>query len=115
MRVRATTLLPENLRVVRGKDFGGGIHALVLVEEAANVACKLPVSVCPGGIQCSGSLTVCDPYLLPPLRATRDECRQCCLAARYRDSLLVGAPIRIRHLTASFGSQPRPQFDQRHA
>ena len=82
--------------MTRRKDFGGGIHALALGEEAANIARKLPVVGDPGGVQRSGSMTVCRPYLLPPLRATRDECRQCCLASRNGDGLFVGATVCIR-------------------
>ncbi len=85
MRLRIIRFHPEILSVARGKDFGGSIHALALVEETANIVCKLPVFGRPGGVQCSGSLTVCAPYLLPPLRATRDKCRQCRLAACYGD------------------------------
>ena len=76
MRLRIIRFHPEILSVARGKDFGGSNHALGLVEETANIACKLPVFGRPGGVQCSGSLTECDPYLLQPLRATRDECWQ---------------------------------------
>jgi hypothetical protein len=36
--------------MARGKDFGGGIHALALVEEAANVAGKFPVINLSGGV-----------------------------------------------------------------
>ena len=115
MRVLAISLHPEKLRMVRRKDFGSCMHALVLGEEAAHIACKLPVFGRPGGVQCSGSLFIRTAYLLPPLRATRDKCRQCCLAARDGDGLFVGAPIRIRHLTTSFGSQPCPKFDEGHA
>ena len=104
MRVRASTLLPENLRVVRRKDFGRGIHALALVEESADIACKLPVFNRPGGVKRSGSLTGCRPNLLPPLGAAGDKCRQCCLAACYRYGLFVGAPIRIRYLATPLGA-----------
>ena len=101
--------------MVRSKSFRGGIHSLMLVEEPADIARKLAVASRPGSVKRSGGLSVCRSYLLPPLRASRDECRQCCLAARYRDGLFVGAPIRIRYLATSLPSETGPYLDQRHA
>ena len=115
LRLRIIWLHPEILSVARGKDFGGGIHALVLAEEAANIACKLPVFSGPGGVQHSGGLTVCRSYRLPSLRTTRNERRQCCPAACYGDGLLVRATVRVGNLEAPLCAESRPYLDQRHA
>lgn len=75
MRVWAISLHPEKLRMVRRKDFGSSIHALVLVEEPAHIACKFPVVALPGGVQRSGGLFIGTTYLLPAECANCDERR----------------------------------------
>jgi hypothetical protein len=68
--------------MVRSKNFGRGVHALMLVEEPTNIACKLPVVGLSGGVQRSGRLTASRSYFPPPFRAARDKTRQCPFAPR---------------------------------
>ena len=97
------------------KYFGRGIHPLMLIEEGSNIARELPVVCLPGGVQTSRSLFIGAAYFLPAERAGCDERRQLFLAPRNRNGLLVRAAVGLGNLTAPFGSQPRPQFDQSHA
>ena len=53
------------------KNFGCGVHALMLVEERANILGKLPVVRFPGGIQRICGLLIGTAYLLPA------ECTDC--------------------------------------
>ena len=98
-----------------GKHFRGCIHSLVLGEEAANIARKILVISRSGCIQRNRRFAVCSFNFLPSIRAKCDKCWQCRLTTRDGDSLFVGAPIRIRYLTARFRAQPRPEFDQLYA
>ena len=101
--------------MARGKDFGGGIHILVFREEAAHIACKLPVFGHPGGVQRSGSLFIRAAYLSPAECAGCDKWGQLILAPRDGYGLFVGATVCVCYLATSFGSQPRSQLDQCHA
>lgn len=93
---------------MRGKDFRRSIHALMLVEEGANIAGKLPVAGLSGGVEGSGGLFIGTAYLSPAECAGGDKWRQLILPPRDGDGLLVGATVCVRNLAAPFGSQPRP-------
>src|SRR3546814_4742027 len=54
-------------------------------------------------------------YLSPADRAGGDERRQLILAPRDGDGLFVGAAVGMGNLATPFGSQPRPELDERHA
>ncbi len=66
------------------KNFWRGIHALMLVEERANILGKLPVFRLPGGVQRIGGLLIGTAYLLPAECAGCDERRQLILALARR-------------------------------
>ena len=55
--------------MVGSEHLGRGIHALMLVEESAHIACKLSVVGLPGGVQRSGGLFIGTAYLAPTDRA----------------------------------------------
>ena len=93
------------------KNFGRGIHTLMLVEEGAHIAGKLPVVGLPGGVQRSGGLLIGAAYLLPTSCAGCNERRQLILAPRDGDGLFIGAAVGLGNLARPLRSQPRPQFD----
>lgn len=90
--------------MVRRKNFGRGIHTLMLVEKGANIAGKLPVVRLPGVVQRIGGLPIGTAYLLPAERAGSDERRQLLFASRYSDGLVVGAAVGLGNLPSPFGS-----------
>lgn len=90
------------------KNFRRGIHALMLVEEGANILGKLPVLRLPGSVERIGSLLIGTAYLLPARRADDDERRQLVLPPRDGDGLFVSAPVSIRDPAAAFGAQSCP-------
>src|SRR3546814_6550346 len=87
----------------------------MLVEESTHVTSKRPVFGLAGGVQRSGSLFIGTAYLSPADRAGGDERRQLILAPRDGDGLFVGAAVGMGNLATPFGSQPRPELDERHA
>ena len=101
--------------MVGSENLGRGIHALMLVEESAHIAGKLPVVGLAGSVQRSGSLFIGTAYLLPSDCAGCDERRQLILASRDGDGLFVGSTVCVCYLATSFGSQPLAQFDQCYA
>lgn len=90
--------------MMRGEYLGRGIHALMLVEEAANIARKLTVFDLPGDVERSGDLFICAAYLLPTECAGSDERWQLIVTARHGDGLFVGAPVGVRDLAAPFAA-----------
>ena len=86
------------------KNFGCGVHALMLVEERANILGKFPVFRFPGGVQRSGGLFIGSANLLPAECAGCDERRQLILALGDGDGLLVGAAVGLGNLPSPFGS-----------
>lgn len=84
------------------KNFGRGIHTLMLIEEGPHVIGKLPVIGLPGGVQRSGGLLIGTAYLLPAEGAGCDERRQLILAPRHRNGLLIGAAVGLGNLTTPF-------------
>lgn len=90
--------------MVSCKNFGRGIHTLMLVEEGAHIAGKFPVVGLPGGVQRSGGLLIGAAYLLPAEGSGCDERRQLILAPRHCNGLLIGAAIGSGNLTATLGS-----------
>ena len=101
--------------MMRSEHFGRSIHTLMLFEERANILGKFPVFRFPGGVQRSGGLFIGSANLLPAECAGCDERRQLILALGDGDGLIVGAAVGLGNLPSPLGSQPRPQFDQRHA
>ena len=101
--------------MVGSEHFGCGIHALMLVEEGANIACQLPVVGLPGAVQRSGSLFIGTAYLSPTDCAGCNERRQLILTPRDGDGLFVGAAVGLGNLATPLGSQTRPELDQCHA
>jgi hypothetical protein len=74
-----------------GKNFGRGVHALMLVEETTNTVGQVAVVGLSGGVQRSGCLTVSRSYFAPPRRAMRDKRRQRPFAPRNGNRLLIGS------------------------
>ena len=79
--------------MIRRKHLWCSIHALMLVEERANILGKLAVVRLPGGVQRIGGLFIGTAYLLPAERAGGDERRQLILALGDGDGLFVGAAV----------------------
>lgn len=94
----------EPSSMMRRKNFGRGIHTLMLVEERANILGKLPVVRFPGGVQRICGLFIGTAYFLPAKCAGCDERRQLILALGDGDGLLVGAAVGLGNLPSPFGS-----------
>ena len=86
------------------KNFGCGVHALLLVEERANIFRKLKVVSLPGAVKRIGGLLIGTAYFLPAECAGCDERRQLILALGDGDGLLVGAAVGLGNLPSPFGS-----------
>lgn len=93
--------------MVRGEHLGRGVHSLVLVEKAANVARKLSVVRLPCGVQRIGSLFIGAAYLSPMDCAYGDERWQLILATGDGNGLLIGATVGVCDPAAPLGAQPR--------
>ena len=83
--------------MMRGKDFGRGVHFGMLVEESANITRERPVFGSPGRIQRYRGLAVGMAYRQPARFAFGDKGWKLGLAPRNSDCLFVRAPVGIRH------------------
>ena len=101
--------------MVRGKNFGRGIHLRMLVEESANIARKRPVFGLPSPIQRNCRLAVSVADLLPARFPFGDKGWKLGLALRNRECLFVRAPVGIRHHATYPARQACAEFNQRHA
>ena len=90
---RWSALIFQTSTMSCSKNFGRGIHTLMLVEEGSHIAGKLPVVRLPGGLQRICGLLIGTAYFLPAKCAGCDERRQLILALGDGDSLLVGAAV----------------------
>jgi hypothetical protein len=86
-----------------GKNFWCGVHALMLVEERANILGKLPVVHFPGGVQRICGLFIGTAYFLPAKCAGCDERRQLILALGDGDGPLVAAAVGLGNLPSPLG------------
>ena len=92
-RLRPLVVGLDHLDKAGGKNFGCGIHALMLVEKGTNIARKLPVVRLPCSVQRIGGLLIGAAYLLPADCSDGDERRQLILTPRNRDGLFVSATV----------------------